>query len=288
MKSLSSKAHKLGTRTEQFVPSLLENAHENTYTTDMTFNYIGKLKDSFREKKTRNPSYSLRAFSRDLGVSVTALSDVLAGKRNFSEKNAEKISEALCLSNEELRQMIAAIKGREYVADATKKNLELEEDEFRLISEWHYLALLTIAKQKNVKAKEKILAKRLGISETKIKEALKTLERLKYINIGEDLVMTRTGNSIATTTDIPSYAIRHYHKSNLEVAIHALDNIEPKMREINSMTLNIDPKKISVAKKMIDDFRDVFEDVMGRMDQKEAYTLSVNFFPATLQKEPKK
>ena len=45
----------------------------------------------------KNPRYSLRAFSRALGMSHTALSFVLSGKRPLSKNAARKVSEVLQL-----------------------------------------------------------------------------------------------------------------------------------------------------------------------------------------------
>ena len=64
----------------------------------MEFNYREALRHSLRERKVKNSGYSQRAFARDLGVSSTALSDVLSGKRNFSEENAQKVAERLSFS----------------------------------------------------------------------------------------------------------------------------------------------------------------------------------------------
>jgi len=39
------------------------------------------LVDEFSQRKQKNTAYSLRAFARDLGISATCLSEVLAKKR---------------------------------------------------------------------------------------------------------------------------------------------------------------------------------------------------------------
>ncbi len=47
-----------------------------------------------KELKTRtklNPLYSKKAFSRDLGISATSLSDFMSGKRNLNFENVDKI-----------------------------------------------------------------------------------------------------------------------------------------------------------------------------------------------------
>ena len=49
------------------------------------------LEAEFTSKKQNNSSYSKNAFSRDIGISSTALNDFLAGKRDLSFKNVDKV-----------------------------------------------------------------------------------------------------------------------------------------------------------------------------------------------------
>ena len=99
----------------------------------------------------RNPAYSLRAFARDLGVGSTSLSDFLASKRRLSKTSLARISEVLAWSPEECKQaLIENKKGR--VEQPQEERLQLAEDEFRLIADWFYLAVLSLAEIKGNKA----------------------------------------------------------------------------------------------------------------------------------------
>lgn len=49
------------------------------------------LNDEFASRTLKRKSYSKRAFSRDLGLSPTVLNEFLAGKRDLSFKNIDKI-----------------------------------------------------------------------------------------------------------------------------------------------------------------------------------------------------
>jgi len=49
------------------------------------------LVQEFKTRKGFKPQYSKRAYSRDLGLSLTCLSDFLSGKRDLSLKNIDKI-----------------------------------------------------------------------------------------------------------------------------------------------------------------------------------------------------
>lgn len=55
-------------------------------------NNLKILKDLFEEKRARNSKYSLRAFSRDLDISVSHLSAIMNGNAKISTVNACKIA----------------------------------------------------------------------------------------------------------------------------------------------------------------------------------------------------
>ncbi len=62
------------------------------------------LRLELERRKLRNAAYSVRAFARDLDLSVAFLSQILAGHRNLSEKRAHQVSLKLGLlgKNKEL------------------------------------------------------------------------------------------------------------------------------------------------------------------------------------------
>jgi len=248
------------------------------------FEYRKILKRTLSERKMRNPLYSMRSFARDLDISVTALSQVLSCKRDFSLKNMKKVSKQLCWSPAQIEQVLDLIKPHMRNSERDEKILELQEDMFSLISEWYYLAILTIAKQPNAMARPDLLAEKLGIKPGLVETALERLVRLKLIEIIDDKLI-RTSESIRTGLDIPSASIRKYHTQNLNLAQHSLENVPLELREVSSMTMNIDPEQMEMAKKMIIDFKRKFTKVMEKGEPQDAYTLAIHFFPATLSKD---
>ena len=60
---------------------------------------------------------------------------------------------------------------------------QIKEDEFELISEWYFIAILNLAQVKNHKAYSDWIAQKLGISNEEAFHALEVLTRLKLIKI---------------------------------------------------------------------------------------------------------
>lgn len=59
------------------------------------------LLNEFRERRSRNPRYSLRAFARAVGISHTVLSLLFNEKRTLSKKAYVRVMEQLPLSEDE-------------------------------------------------------------------------------------------------------------------------------------------------------------------------------------------
>lgn len=67
------------------------------------------LQNSFTEKKQRNAAYSLRAFSRDVGISAPQLSRIFNGKRKLSAEQACKIAIKLQFNHATFMKLITAV-----------------------------------------------------------------------------------------------------------------------------------------------------------------------------------
>lgn len=57
----------------------------------MSKKLIDFLKAEFANRKKRNAKYSLRALSRDIGVSHSVISEYMSGKRNITKLTSYKI-----------------------------------------------------------------------------------------------------------------------------------------------------------------------------------------------------
>lgn len=67
------------------------------------------LLDQLLRKKEKNPSFSLRAFARQLGVSPALLSQVTRGHKVISERLAQRVVERLRLTEEETHAFLAVV-----------------------------------------------------------------------------------------------------------------------------------------------------------------------------------
>jgi len=238
------------------------------------------LLQELTRRQTRNSSYSLRAFARDLGIGATTLSDVLADKRSLSKTNLGKVMEKLLVSPAEQGVLWGEYRNNVNRPHKLDDKTILEEDVFRLIADWHYLAVFSLAKVKNNQARPEWIAERLGIKKEEAEDAIERLVRLKLVRKSQGR-LAPTGNDLSTTTDIPSSAIRKHHSQNLRLAEESLHRDPVEFREFSSVTMAMNPEKLPAVKQILLKTRKKISDLLESDDASEVYTLSFQLFPLT-------
>lgn len=227
-------------------------------------------------RKNRNASYSLRAFARDLGVSPAALSQYLLRKREFSKKNRQLVIDRMKLSPLEQR----AFDQDRAVPSKPDTHELIQEDTFRLIGDWVSLAVLNLARLKRNSARPAWIAQRLGIETEQASDTLKRLVRLQLVEINDDR-MERTQRPFATTTDVPSEAIKRFHLSVLRKAEQALLELPVEERDITAITMPLDPAKLAEAKKILQRTRRRIANLVSTPHADSVFVLSVQLFPVS-------
>lgn len=71
------------------------------------------LKKEFEERKKKNPAYSLRSFSRYLGLAHSTLSECLSMKHDLSKRNLKKVMIKLFVPEEDWDPYLSELKVRQ-------------------------------------------------------------------------------------------------------------------------------------------------------------------------------
>jgi uncharacterized protein (TIGR02147 family) len=197
--------------------------------------YRDILQQRFDERHARNPSYSLRAFARDLRISPSRLCEVLGRNHHLSARMADDIAQRLDLGDEErafFRDLVDSQAGRtaavreqararlvkfRFEDDATK----LRMDQFRAISDWYHFAILELFKTRDFRDEAGWIGRTLGIGEKTAKDALARLTRLGFVEVTPTGYALRRSRSV-TDSDLPSPSLRDFHRQILERAAFAL------------------------------------------------------------------
>ena len=232
-------------------------------------------------RRSRNTLYSMRAFARDLNLGVGSLSEVLSGKRDLSKNNLVKVLQNIELPPDLKNSLLK----KESIKPQTSEEVHrlLLDDQFRLISDWYYIAILNLAKLPINKASPKWIAKRLNIELYQAIEALERLQRLGLLKILKQRLV-RTAQPLTTSSDLPSTAIRKHHAQNLQLAEKSLQRDPVHLREFASVTMPVNLKNLPKLKELLLKTRKKAACLLEDSEASEVYTLSFQLFPLTVTK----
>ncbi|WP_412472006.1 TIGR02147 family protein [Halobacteriovorax sp. RT-1-4] len=238
---------------------------------------IERLSIEFANARAKNPSYSLRAYANRLGIQVSALSEILNGKRAITKKMGQNILSGLGVNPIESEKILSGTKAKE------ESNLSL--DYFKAISDWYYFAILSLAEIPNFKAQPEWISKRLNISRREAKFALDRLIKLEMLVENKDGSFEASGIQYKTPTDILNVSLKNHTVQTLELAMNSVLNDPIEERDFSTVTMAIDPSKIDEAKKMIKSFRKRLSKKLETGSKKEVYKLSVQLFPLSRKRK---
>lgn len=236
---------------------------------------IRALQDAWTAARMRNPQYSLRAFARRLGIAPSALSEILSGKRPITEKTAKRVLERLSLGPKERQAFFDGAK------DRAKKSLqyaEIEQDQFRAVSDWVHFAILSLSETKDFRADSAWIGERLGVPEGTAKQAMERLVRLGMLR--KQRGRWKPGQSRYTSSDeVVNSALRRAHVQHFELAQKSLEELELSVRDFVGITMAIDPMRLPEAKRLIREFRDRLAGMLEKGERTEVYQLAIQLFP---------
>jgi uncharacterized protein (TIGR02147 family) len=223
------------------------------------------------QRRLKNPRYSLRAWSKQLGFQTPSyLSEVLRGVRKIKPHLGVKIANQMGLAEGEKRHFeltvlienarsteekdlyLGILHGLKPTADVTEVSL----DQFRLIQDWYHFAILEMVDLKDFNADPGVIAERLGrgLTAPLVEAAFHRLLRLGLLIRDDKGRCRRSNRDILVGAKIPSRAIRDHHKQLLEYAAEALEEQSIDERYFSGTNLAVESEKIPQLFKLIDQF----------------------------------
>ena len=236
------------------------------------------LHENLVQSRLRNPSYSLRAYARKLGLSSAAVSEILNGKRRVSHKLAARIAERMCLSPGDTRRLLEPFSIKR-PKTAGNQQMVLDMDQFHLISDWHHFAILSLAETQDFRPDPTWIAGRLGIGIPAVELAFERFERLGMATRDAHGTLIFTKTQYATSDHIANTALRKSHAQNLELAHRSLEQDPVDVRDFTAVTMAIDPAKLPNAKAMIREFRNQLCSYLESEGKTQVYKLCFQLFP---------
>lgn len=248
------------------------------------------LQDELSRRCSENPRYSLRAFAGFLDLSPSNLCMLLSGTRRFSRNVSKKIVNRL-----ELEPVVrdAFLRGcllnRAHTEDGSLFSSEvsqqdyrtLELEHYRMISDWHHYAILSLIDTDDFRPNAAWMARRLGISVSEVKSAVSRLRQLGILETrGKRWRQLTPPLKVDNKSMVPF--IRETHRRILEKAIKSLETDPFDTRDFSSATMAIDPRHLPLAIREITRFRRYLMELLeSKGSAKEVYHLSIQLYPVT-------
>ena len=261
----------------------------------METEYLSTLKNELNYRTEINPSYSLRAFARDLGVSASTISEIFSGKHKLSLRNANRIVGQLNLSELEKENFIDQVALEHSVNKQQQKILitrikrrskqshgKLPLDLFKVISDWQHFAILELTNIKGFRSCEKWVADQLGLNEEVITESVERLEKIGAIRRkkGEWTVQPEFQNNFVGY-DVPSEAIKKFHKQIIHRIFEKVYT-PIETREFSSTLLPLTVEEYKLIKKNIKKFKNkLFSQISDDSNKDDLYMLGIQLVPVT-------
>ena len=200
----------------------------------------------------------------------------------MSKEMIEKVGLALSLSPDEINKFSKNAKG-EMTYDT------LNADEYHLLSDWYYDAILELLSTKNFNSDFNWIARKLNITLAEVKLAILRLQKLNLIHIDEDGNIFDKTSGFTTTACDNAYtdsAKKKKQKQLFNLAKDAIDKFDVRERSHSGVTFAVSMKKFDEARAMIKKFRRELSELLeqDQDDLESVYHLAIALFPLTINK----
>lgn len=236
--------------------------------------------------KRKNKNGTLRTFANLIGVSPALMSLVLSGKRRASAKlirsllvvdmsRADRLALLKWLAVHDEIKQIPNIRAEapEYGFD------ELELEQFEMIANPEHFSILTLLRSESTRFTVQDVAALLNLDNFFVEVTVNRLKRLRMLTVDKNQHLKLLAKPKTTSKNIPSAAIRAYHRSKLNSSLAALVHIPVAERDFSSVSMLIDSSKIAEIQADIEKMR---RKIFKKYDTKSGncvYDLNVQLIP---------
>lgn len=253
--------------------------------------YRELLRDRLASRKAANPAFSLRYVARKTDLSASLLTRVLKGQRNLNPAAAVHLARIFGFQDAErdfLETLILFGQARSHAEKShfldkilrirATKVRTLGEDKAEYFRTWYYSALRELLNFYPFVDDFGKLSRMLRPA-IKVEEARKAMKYLldSALVVRQDDGTYRLSEAIVSSGErIKAPLVNNLHISMAELAIRAIQEMQPKERDFSSLTLSLSPTTLEAVKARIRKFRkEVLE--MARQDEQVSGVYQVNF-----------
>jgi len=206
--------------------------------------FRNSLNKEFNNRKLVNARYSLRAFAQYLSVDHSSLSKIMSGQRPAPRQFIDVVEKKLG---------IISPKTTTTVRD--EEVTYLSSREFQVIANWEHFAMLDLVTLDDFQMDYAWIARKLGIKEVDARLVVDRLLRMGMLKEENGTLMKAQNFFSNHLGEQTNTAKKEYQRQLLGKALEAIDHCDPSDKDITSITIAADPKRMDVAREKIKLFR---------------------------------
>lgn len=235
------------------------------------------IKEFYEQKKERNPKFSIRALGNYFEIDGPSMNRMLSGKRKITDKMFLKFANKMNLTDAQVKQIL----GEKENVSPEEQYKEIQEEQFKIISEWYHYAILKMTKLKEFKNDYKWMANLLGIKAYEAEEAVERLLNLNFLKIDENGKLIDISGGVNISKPKVASVLKH-QKGILSEAYRSVSDLPANERAHCTLTLAVNKKKMEYVKERMRIFRAEIDKFLSEPneDKDDVYHLSVSYFPA--------
>jgi uncharacterized protein (TIGR02147 family) len=255
--------------------------------------FRGVLKFELESRNRKNKAYSMRAFSRDLGIAPSRLSEIFAGKQSLSAKRAQTIGQRLGFKEEKLEwfcNLVTAESGRSpHLKEEAQKRIapfrngviaQTLNENLPFDPKWYHFAIRRLTLLSNFKSDPKWISEHLTLSERTVKKAIKEMLIVGMLQLESNGQLTIKENYALPPTPNRKKNSELIFKTMMKKSLESRSKITDQYRHHGLHFFTIDANLIPEIKQIIQEFEDKIDHLTYKSKQHNAlYTLLINFFP---------
>lgn len=228
-----------------------------------------RLQEEFSRRVRANERYSIRAFALQLGINSSTLSQILSGKRKLTDFKINLL----------YRKMGLPDLGTGEGVQSEFSTLDL--DSFAVISDWYHFAILDLALLKTFKSDVKWIARKLNIQIHEAQMAIDRMLRLGLLVQKEGRLCKGSQFYSNYTEGVTSAALKEYQRQVITKALQAVDQCPQERKDITSMTIAANSKKLKAAKEKIKKFRRELCTFLEDEESDSVFHFALQLYPVT-------
>lgn len=258
----------------------------------------------WQERRGEGAAFSLGALARKASVSPAFLSKVFSGQKAMPSRLRDQFFDLLAVepvdrarlewslvldsTPEALRPRVAEFAVRDILQHGDERpKLVQDPNKWTLLSDWWNIAILELSSCEDFESDSAWIARKLGVPERKITEALRKLLMHGLLAINEEGELFKQESLLSFSPTRSREVVRRYHQQHMRNAMKQLevraDQNSFQRRNISGVTFTIPRNRVADLVSRVNEFLGEVMHEYSADSPEEVYHLAVQAFPLSVE-----